>query len=73
MKSTRRLAIVVCLVTLHAIGCGQSSPPPLPPEARQFDFWAGDWDVTSPDGQPAGTNRIEAIAGGAGLLENWTG
>ncbi len=48
-------------------------PPVLPPEARQFDFWLGEWEVTAPDGKPEGTNRIEAIAGGAGLLENWTG
>lgn len=47
-------------------------PPPLPPESRQFDFWIGEWDVTTPDGKPAGTNKIEAIAGGAGLLENWS-
>ncbi len=49
------------------------TPPPLPPEAHQFDFWIGDWAVTNPAGQPAGTNKIEPIAGHAGLLENWTG
>lgn len=48
-------------------------PPPLPPEARQFDFWIGEWQVTTPDGRPAGTNRIESVAGHAALLENWTG
>lgn len=48
-------------------------PPPLPPESCQFDFWIGEWNVTTPDGQPAGANRIEPIAGHAGLLENWTG
>lgn len=48
-------------------------PPPLPPEARQFDFWLGEWEVTNPAGTVAGTSKIEAIAGGAGLLENWTG
>ncbi len=49
------------------------APPPLSPESHQFDFWLGEWDVTEPDGKPAGTSRIESIAGGAGLLENWTG
>ena len=38
---------------------------------RQFDFWAGEWDVTQPDGTPAGTNRIEIILGGCVLLESW--
>jgi hypothetical protein len=42
-------------------------------EHRQFDFWIGDWQVTTPDGQPAGTNRIESILNGCVLLENWTG
>ena len=51
----------------------QTPPPALPPEARQFDFWLGDWDVTNPAGKLAGTNKIESIAAGAGLLENWTG
>jgi hypothetical protein len=49
------------------------APPPLPPEARQFDFWVGDWEVTNPAGKAAGRSRIESIATGAGILENWTG
>lgn len=48
-------------------------PPVLPPESHQFDFWIGDWAVTTPDGKPAGSNKIEPIAQGAGLLENWAG
>ena len=39
-----------------------TAPPPCSgPEHRQFDFWVGEWDVTQPDGTPAGTNRIEII------------
>ena len=34
--------------------------PPLPPEAAQFDFWVGEWDLTwGEDGQ--GTNKIIKI------------
>jgi len=52
-------------------------PPKLPPcdsrpEARQFDFWVGEWDVVV-SGKPAGTNRIEKILNGCVLQENWTG
>lgn len=48
-------------------------PPPCKSEAyRQFDFWIGDWEVTS-GGQLAGHNRIEAVLGGCALHENWTG
>jgi hypothetical protein len=44
-----------------------------PPEARQFDFWIGDWVVREPDGNLAGHNHIEPILGGAALRESWQG
>ena len=40
---------------------------------RQFDFWIGEWEVTNPAGQRAGTNRIEKILNGCVLQENWVG
>ena len=43
------------------------------PEYRQFDFWVGEWDVTTPAGQPAGVNRITRILKDCVLLEEWTG
>ncbi len=43
-----------------------------PAEARQFDFWIGEWNVVTPAGAQAGTSRIEKILGGFALLENWT-
>ncbi len=58
------------------------APPPTPPtpavpctaaENRQFDFWIGDWDVTHPDGRPAGTNLIKPILNGCVLHESWKG
>lgn len=42
-------------------------------EHRQFDFWVGRWDVFVPSGKRAGENRIEVIADGCALLEQWTG
>ncbi len=42
------------------------------PEARQFDFWIGEWDCFNPDGRKDGTSIIERVAGGCGILENWT-
>lgn len=41
------------------------------PEARQFDFWVGEWDVFNPQGQKAGTSVIQRISAGCGVLENW--
>jgi hypothetical protein len=42
------------------------------PAYRQFDFWIGDWDVTSGE-QTAGTNSIHPVHGGCALQENWQG
>lgn len=41
--------------------------------ARQFDFWVGEWDVKTQQGQTAGTNTIQKLENGCVLLENWTG
>ena len=43
------------------------------PEYRQFDFWLGDWDVTSP-ANPGGSsrNRITRINGDCTLREEYT-
>ena len=42
------------------------------PEARQFDFWLGDWDVTWGEGERA-RNRVEAILDGCVVQENFDG
>ncbi|MGH9941383.1 MAG: tetratricopeptide repeat protein [Pyrinomonadaceae bacterium] len=42
------------------------------PEAKQFDFWVGVWDVQV-NGQTVGTNVIERLEEGCLLMENWTG
>jgi hypothetical protein len=53
----------------------QASVPPKfepPAEARQFDFWIGDWNVVSATGAKAGASRIEKILNGCAIQENWT-
>ena len=40
--------------------------------ARQFDFWIGEWDVYS-EGDLAGTNSIRPILDGCVLQEDWSG
>jgi hypothetical protein len=42
------------------------------PQYRQFDFWVGTWDVFNPQGQKAGTNRIEKSLDGCLVTENWS-
>lgn len=46
-------------------------------EARQFDYWLGEWDVfpmQAPPGQApkVGDSQIELISEGCGVLENWS-
>lgn len=56
-----------------------AAPAPAPPrcdapEYRQFDFWAGEWDVTSAaDGSAAGTNSVTRTLDGCVLQEHWRG
>ena len=40
---------------------------------REFDFWVGDWEVTTADGAIAGTNRVEKILDGCVIKENRVG
>lgn len=41
-------------------------------ESRLFDFWIGEWDVRTPQGQPAGTSSVQLILEGCALYENWS-
>ena len=65
-----------------AASAGAQSAPAQPivkpgpcegPEFRQFDFWIGDWNVFTADGQLAGTSTIQRILGGCVISENWSG
>jgi hypothetical protein len=71
---------LAALTLLLALTTYAQTPPPAPqPPAcisaqyRQFDFWLGEWTVYNPAGKQAGENRIERIANGCALLENWRG
>ncbi|MEP7177392.1 MAG: hypothetical protein ABI860_12655 [Gemmatimonadales bacterium] len=70
------LALSLLLLPLAGSLDAQSGPRPkscTAAEYRQFDFWIGEWEVTLPDGSPAGANRIERILDGCALKESWTG
>ena len=40
---------------------------------RELEFWIGDWDVKTTQGQPAGDSHVEGILGSCVIFENWTG
>lgn len=73
-------ALAACFACAQAeeSSTAQTTPPPKPPACedgiyRQFDFWAGDWEVFSPDGKKAGENSISIEENGCLLVERWTG
>jgi Tetratricopeptide repeat len=41
--------------------------------SRQFDFWAGEWNVYDGKGTLQGTSRVEPSLDGCLLIENWQG
>ena len=61
-----------------------SSQPPTAPEPpwvaacvndpahHLFDFWIGEWDVTTKDGTKVGTSVIQSVSNGCAILENWS-
>lgn len=65
--------LVALLASFATTALAQGPPGCTAPESRQFDFWAGSWTVTTPQGAVAGTNTIESILDGCVLQEHWVG
>ncbi len=42
------------------------------PEYRQFDFWVGEWEAFSPNGNKGGDSKISIILDSCVILEEWT-
>lgn len=75
MKYLLSLLLIVPMVAAAQESEAGSVAPAAPCSSqkhRQFDFWIGDWNVTSA-GQQAGTNSIYPIHKGCALQENWQG
>ena len=76
------LVIALGIVCLGGVGgfqpvAAQQTADQTPPcegdeRFREFDFWIGHWEVTTAQGQVAGTNRVEKEEQGCMLLERWT-
>jgi hypothetical protein len=83
-RSTLSLLLISSLVapsslTAQSVPAAQTSAPPKAatpcvdaPERHRFDFWIGEWAVTTPAGGHAGTSSVQSVSGGCALLENWT-
>ncbi len=69
-----RVATAFTIVLLLSCVATWAAEPPATCKSdsyRHFDFWLGQWQVHTAEGQLAGTNRISAQEGGCLLLEQW--
>jgi hypothetical protein len=61
----------VCVLTSIQLTAQNNNQSPCSlPEASQFDFWIGDWNITYSDTLHA-SNHIEKIMGGCTVQENF--
>lgn len=67
IRTDSRFAEIVKKATINVYPCMGNV------QARQFDFWIGEWDayVRGTDNL-AGKSKIELASGGCMILENWT-
>ena len=80
MSLPLRLLLLILLGSAFPLGASAAANAPAPcsaPEAKQFDFWLGDWKVrwdATPAGEPAGTgrNHVGTILGGCVVEENFS-
>ena len=63
----KRIVLAACFLAGGAAVAGPCDEPAF----RAFDFWLGRWEVRTPDGKLAGTNRIEREYGGCVLHERY--
>jgi hypothetical protein len=72
MTLTKVAATVVPMLTLLTTAPSFAGGDPCAaPEFRQFDFWAGSWDVKDREGKTAGHNDITIEERGCVLVERW--
>lgn len=71
-RFTKFLALTLSLSASHAFTQQNNNKPCATTEARQFDFWIGEWEVFA-GGKLAGTSKISSASGGCALLEEYQG
>lgn len=71
--NARRSAVQATMSLILWLACAEIAwaAPCDAVEHRAFDFWLGEWRVTTTDGKVAGTNRIESRYGGCVLHERY--
>ena len=78
MKRCAAIILVSASTAAAAFAQGANQAPPnyaCPgPEYQHFKFWVGEWDVVATQsGKPAGQSKVELLAAGCIIFENWKG
>lgn len=77
MRLVARAACIVALSTAAAARAQQlPAPPPrtscdAEPQSRRFDFWVGEWNVTTADGTHVRDSSVQRIPGSCAVFERW--
>jgi hypothetical protein len=61
---------LVCILGCFLVGAANAACDDT--RFRQFDFWIGEWEVRTPEGKLAGTNRISREYDGCVIHERYT-
>jgi len=64
------VGLVLLTISLPVLSAQEKQAPCQSPEASQFDFWVGDWDLTWPD-SGWGTNTITKDYDGCVITEHF--
>lgn len=65
------LLFVAALAPTDSLAPEKENCPCCFAEARQFDFWLGEWETYTPDGKLAGTNSISLAQDSCLIRESW--
>jgi len=77
-----RISLFILILLCTATGFAQQQAPQQPqpcdrPEQKQFDFWVGDWNLTTPSTKSGevihNSNTIKRILGSCIVQENFVG
>lgn len=64
------ILIIICTGCFNSIFA--QGNPCSKPEYRQFDFWLGEWEAFSPNGNKGGDSKISLMLDSCTILEEWT-
>ena len=63
---------VLLLASVYCFQFLVAQKPCSMPAFRQFDFWVGEWEAFSPNGNKGGDSKISIILDSCVILEEWT-